>query len=77
MKVHYESYSIIQLYPKKKQSTWKMLVLQQDIWSNKLTQLAAVRQALLAAGAAFDGVVREILVEAPSDPLLQGMDLDP
>ena len=30
----------------------------------------------MAAGAAFEGLVREILVDPPDDPLLQGMDLD-
>jgi hypothetical protein len=40
-----------------------------------------LRQRLVAAGAAFDKVegvvpVREILVDPPGDPLLQGMDLD-
>eukprot|EP00913_Durusdinium_trenchii_P003924 g3633.t1 len=34
-------------------------------------------QLLLEAGAAFEGVVREVVLDAPEDPLLQGMDLDP
>lgn len=34
------------------------------------------RQGLLAAVAACEGVVREILLGPPSDPILQGMDLD-
>ena len=33
------------------------------------------RQQLLDAGACFNGV-REVLLDAPDDPLLQGMDLD-
>lgn len=31
----------------------------------------------MEAGAAFEGVVREVVLDAPEDPLLQGMDLDP